>query len=71
MTKFCSLFHDILAFKQNRAPTQEIGYGDLILQYFFILVILKNKGATNALYKILAFSKIYLMVQEEKLILVV
>ena len=52
MTKFCSRFHDILAFKQNRA----LKHYDLILLqiFFFTLIILKNQGATNALYKILA-----------------
>ena len=42
MTKFCSAFHEILVFKQNRARKQEVGHCDLILLYiFFILIILK------------------------------
>ena len=56
MTKFCSTFHEILAFKQNTARKQEVGHCDLIIDFFFILIILKNEGATNALYKILAGS---------------
>ena len=44
MTKFCSAFHEILAFKQNKARKQEVGHCDLILLYiFFILIILKIK----------------------------
>ena len=44
MTKFCSAFHEILAFRQNRERQQEVGQCDLILLYmFFILVILKIK----------------------------
>ena len=44
MTKFCSAFHEILAFRQNRACKQELGHCDLILlQIFFILIILKFK----------------------------
>ena len=44
--KFCSAFHEILAFRQkkNRAHKQEVGHCDLILlQIFFILIILKIK----------------------------
>ena len=55
MTKFCSTFHEILTFKQNRARKQEVGHYDLILlKIFYHLKILINLGATNALYKILA-----------------
>ena len=63
MTKFCSIFHEILAFKQNRARKQREVHCDLILLqmfffffffFFFILIIQKTQGAINALYKILA-----------------
>ena len=44
MTKFCSTFHVILAFRKNRASKQEFGHCDLILLLiFFILKILKIK----------------------------
>ena len=44
MTKFCSVFLEILAFRQNRASKQEVGHCDLILpKIFFILKILKIK----------------------------
>ena len=67
MTKFCSTFHEILAFKQNNALKQEVGHCDLILLwiFFFTLIILKNQGAIQN------FSQIYQVVQQEKLILVV
>ena len=42
LTEFCSEFHEILAFRQNRACKQEVGHCDLILLYIFpILIILK------------------------------
>ena len=53
MTKFCSAFHEVLAFRQNRASKQEVGHCDLILLIdFFILIILKIKVQLpgNALY---------------------
>ena len=31
LTKFCSAYHEILAFRQNRAREQEVGHCDLIL----------------------------------------
>ena len=45
MTKFCYAFHEILAFKQNRARKQEVGHYDLmpLRIFFFILIILKIK----------------------------
>ena len=41
MTKFCTAFHEILAFKQNRARKQEVGPNSAA--DFFILIILKIK----------------------------
>ena len=52
MTKFCSAFHKILAFRQNRAHKPEVDPCDLILlQFFFHFDNSENQGPTNALYK--------------------
>ena len=69
MTKFCSAFHEILAFRQSRAYKQEVGHCDLILLWiFFHFDNSENQGPTNTLYKISA--KIFQVVLEKKLILV-
>ena len=39
MTKFCSAFHEILAFKQIRARKQEVGHCGLILHHIFFILI--------------------------------
>ena len=44
LTKICSVFLEILLVSQNWTSKQEVGHCDLILlQIFFILIILKTK----------------------------
>ena len=64
---FCSPFHAILAFWQNRNHKQEVGHCDLIqLQIFFsILIILKIKGSQR-LYTKLQPNIAYHVVLEKK-----
>ena len=35
VTKFCSIFHEVLAFQQNTARKQEVSHYNLILLKFF------------------------------------